>query len=99
MQTAEEQYKVEVSKMQEALRRDHTRYDVLKNDANEKLVSANGKLEELKRSGEVKLIKLRAMVKKEESRVKALESDVEKKKKENEELTKICDQLIYQVGS
>ena len=85
--------------MQEALRRDHARYDVLKNDANQKLISANSKLEELKRSGELKLIKLRAMVKKEESRVKALESDVEKKMKENEELTKICDQLINQVGS
>ena len=85
--------------MQEALRRDHDRYDVLKNDANQKLISANSKLEELKRSGELKLIKLRAMVKKEESRVKALESDVEKKMKENEELTKICDQLINQVGS
>ena len=85
--------------MQEALRRDHARYDVLKNDANQKLFSANSKLEELKRSGELNFIKLRAMVKKEESRVKALESDVEKKMKENEELTKICDQLINQVGS
>jgi len=94
MQEEEDRLKVEVSHMQEKLKKDLARYDVLKNDANEKLAIANGKLDVAKKSGEAQIMKLRAMLKKEEMRVKSLEGDVEKKTRENEELTQICDQLI-----
>lgn len=99
MQEAEDKYKVEVCNLQEKLKKDLGRYDVLKNDANEKLAIANGKLEESKKSGEAQIMKLRMRLKKEEMRVKSLENDVEKKTRENEELTEICDQLISRVGS
>ena len=99
MQEAEDKYKVEVCNLQEKLKKDLGRYDVLKNDANEKLAIANGKLEESKKSGEAQIMKLRMRLKKEEMRVKSLENDVEKKSRENEELTEICDQLISRVGS
>jgi len=98
MQEEEDRLKVEVSHMQEKLKKDLARYDVLKNDANEKLAIANGKMDVAKKSGEAQIMKLRAMLKKEEMRVKSLEGDVEKKTRENEELTQICDQLISRVG-
>ena len=99
MQAAEEQYKLQVTKMQDKLRKDLGRYEVLKSDANEKLFTANGRLEEVKKTGEAQIMKLRAMLKKEEMRIKSLEKDVEKKQIENDELTQICDQLISKVGS
>merc|ERR1719495_69986 len=86
MQEAEDRLKVEVSHMQEKLKKDLARYDVLKNDANEKLAIANGKLDVAKKSREAQIMKLRAMLKKEEMRVKSLEGDVEKKTRENEEM-------------
>ena len=79
---------------------DANRQDMIKGfyDANEKLAIANGKMDVAKKSGEAQIMKLRAMLKKEEMRVKSLEGDVEKKTRENEELTQICDQLISRVG-
>ena len=99
MQAAEEQYKLQVTKMQDKLRKDLGRYEVLKSDANEKLFTANGRPEVVKKTGEAQIMKLRAMLKKEEMRIKSLEKDVEKKQIENDELTQICDQLISKVGS
>ena len=75
MQAAEEQYKLQFTKMQDKLREDLGRYEVLKSDANEKLFTANGRLEEVKKTGEAQILKLRAMLKKEEMRIKSLEKD------------------------
>ncbi len=41
---------------------------------------------------------MQAMLRKAEMRVNSLERALEQKTKENQELTKICDELIAQVG-
>ena len=99
LQAKEEQGKVQAAKLQAQLKIEQERYEVLKNDANEKLVSANSRLEEVKKTGEAKILKLGALLKKEDMRVKSLEIEVEKKEKENQELTQVCDDLISKLGS
>ena len=99
LQAKEEQGKVQAAKLQAQLKIEQERYEVLKNDANEKLVSANSRLEEVKKIGEAKILKLGALLKKEDMRVKSLEIEVEKKEKENQELTQVCDDLISKLGS
>ena len=99
LQSREEQGKVQAAKLQAQLRKDQERYSVLKTDANERLLDANERLEEVKRAGEAKILKLRTLLKKEEMRVKSLEVEVEKKEKGNEELTQLCDDLISKLGS
>ena len=99
LQAREEEGKAEAAKLQEILRKDQERYEVLKSDANEKLVTANTRLEEVKKAGETKILKLRALLKKEEMRVRSLEVEVDKKEKEGQELTQMCDELISKVSS
>ena len=95
----EEQGKVQASRMQDTLKKEQERYEMLKTDANEKLVNANSRMQEVKKAGEAKILKLRALLKKEEMRVKSLEVEVEKKGKANEDLTQLCDDLISKVSS
>ena len=99
LQAREEQGKVQAAKLQAKLKKDQERYEVLKTDANEMMVKANSRLEEVKKAGEGKILKLRALLKKEEMRVKSLEVEVEKKEKGNQELTQLCDDLISKLGS
>ena len=99
LKTREEQGKVQASRMQDTLKKEQERYEMLKTDANEKLVNANSRMQEVKKAGEAKILKLRALLKKEEMRVKSLEVEVEKKGKANEDLTQLCDDLISKVSS
>ena len=99
LQASEEQQKVEAAKLQDKLKKDQERYEVLKTDANENLVKANTRMIEVKKAGENKILKLRALLKKEEMRVKSLELENEKKAKANEELTQLCDELCSKVSS
>lgn len=52
----------------------------------------------LQRNRESEVAKLQALLRKAEMRVTSLERTVEQKARENQELTKICDELIAQVG-
>ena len=99
LKAKEEQGKVQASRMQDTLKKEQERYEMLKTDANEKLVNANSRMQEVKKAGEAKILKLRALLKKEEMRVKSLEVEVEKKGKANEDLTQLCDDLISKVSS
>ena len=56
-------------------------------------------METLRKSRESELAKMHAMLRKAEMRVTTLERVVEQKTKENQELTKICDELIANVGN
>ena len=99
LQAKEEQGKVQAAKLQAQLQKDQERYQVLITDANKKLVDANSRLDEVRRAGEAKILKLRALLKKEEMRVKSLEVEVEKKDQGNHELTLLCDDLLSKLGS
>jgi transforming acidic coiled-coil-containing protein 3 len=59
---------------------------------------ANETLSTLQRRNEAEIAKMHAMLRKAEMRVNSLERTCEQKSRENTELTKICDELIAQVG-
>lgn len=58
--------------------------------------SANAKLETLTRNHSLEMKKLTAQMKKEEISRQSLMEQLSQKTKENEELVKICDELINQ---
>ena len=76
------------------LKKEQERYEILKADANDKLSKANAQLAETQSSKEAEILKLRSMLKKAEVEVSSLERKADKIGRENEELTKICDELI-----
>ena len=94
MKDHENRQKEMVVTVQEKLKKEQERYEVLKADANEKLSKANVKLAEIQGSREAEILKLRSLLKKAELEVTSLDTKVEKLGRENEELTKICDELI-----
>ena len=83
-----------MSLSQVQLKKEQERYEILKSDANEKLSKANLKLSEIQSSREAEILKLRTLLKKAELEVSSLDRKVDKLGRENEELTKICDELI-----
>lgn len=60
------------------------------------IYSANAKLEALTRNHTLEMKKLSAQLKKEEISRQSLMDQLAQKTKENEELVKICDELISQ---
>merc|ERR1711915_509591 len=94
MKEHENRQKELVSTVQGQLKKDQDRYEILKADANERLGKANLKLAEIQTYKEAEILKLRSMLKKAEVEVSSLDRKVEKLGRENDELTKICDELI-----
>ena len=74
------------------------RYELLKSHAETKLADANHRLEEVQKGRAGEIAKLQALLRKAEMRVASLERTVDQKTSENDELTKICDELISRVG-
>lgn len=60
---------------------------------------ANGKLDELSTKHNIELTKLKAQLKKQEITQASLQEQLQQKQRENEELVKICDELINGGGS
>ncbi|KAL0101264.1 hypothetical protein PUN28_018809 [Cardiocondyla obscurior] len=74
------------------------RYEQLKGHAMTQLEKANLELDGIRKQHEAETVKLHAMIKKAELKSNSLAELVEQKTKENEELTKILDELIARVG-
>lgn len=53
----------------------------------------------MKRSLEAESSRVKAVLKKTEMRLASVETSLDQKTKENEELTKLCDELINKLGS
>jgi len=77
------------------------RYQVLKQHAQEKLNEANSEIERLRRAHSSETEGLQAQLRYNQLRVQSLEQDfmamkreLDQKKKENAELTNICDELL-----
>ena len=60
---------------------------------------AQQEMENMKRSLEGDSSKLKAVLKKTEMRLRSVETTRDQKTKENEELTKLCDELISKLGA
>ncbi|KAB1282272.1 Transforming acidic coiled-coil-containing protein 3 [Camelus dromedarius] len=70
------------------------RYQALKAHAEEKLQLANEEIAQVRSKAQAEALALQAVLRKEQMRVHSLEKVVEQKTKENDELTRICDDLI-----
>lgn len=95
----EEQLKRHVEDLQAKLKKSETKLQSLRSQAEEKLDRANEDIEQIKKSTRSDVARLEAALKKSEIRICTLEESLQRKEKENEELTAICDELIAKVGS
>ncbi|XP_012519137.1 PREDICTED: transforming acidic coiled-coil-containing protein 3 [Propithecus coquereli] len=75
------------------------RYQALKAHAEEKLKLANEEIAQVRSKAQAEALALQASLRKEQMRVHSLEKTVEQKTKENDELTRICDDLISKMKS
>ncbi|KAM8804114.1 transforming acidic coiled-coil-containing protein 3 [Rhynchonycteris naso] len=70
------------------------RYQALKAHAEERLQLANEEIAQVRSKAQAEALAFQASLRKEQMRVHSLEKTVEQKTKENDELTRICDDLI-----
>lgn len=70
------------------------RYQALKAHAEEKLRLANEEIAQVRSKAQAEALAFQASLRKEQTRIHSLETAVEQKTKENDELTRICDDLI-----
>ncbi|XP_042526957.1 transforming acidic coiled-coil-containing protein 3 isoform X2 [Dipodomys spectabilis] len=70
------------------------RYRVLKVHAEEKLKLANEEITQVRSKAQAEALAFQASLRKAQMQIQSLEKTVEQKTKENEELSKICDDLI-----
>lgn len=97
-QSNEKTMKQSLHDFQEKLKRSEERYQALRKQAAEKVEAANVEINKVRKQKEIDQIGLEAAVRKAQTRINALEQDVEQKKQENAELTSICDELIKKVS-
>ncbi|CAM5109992.1 unnamed protein product [Eretmochelys imbricata] len=79
------------------IKKEEQRYQALKAHAEEKLHQANEEIAQVRGKAKTESVALQATLRKEQMRVQSLERSLEQKAKENDELTKICDDLILKM--
>ncbi|NWS67384.1 TACC3 protein, partial [Crotophaga sulcirostris] len=79
------------------IKKEEQRYKALKAHAEEKLHQANEGIAQVRSKAASETAALQASLRKEQMRIQSLERSLEQKTKENEELTKICDDLILKM--
>ncbi|XP_062122082.1 putative mediator of RNA polymerase II transcription subunit 26 isoform X3 [Drosophila sulfurigaster albostrigata] len=88
----------EKKKLQEKLRQQEQRYEQMKSHAMQQMEIANKKLATISKEHTDEVKKLKALLKKEEvSRISTAEQ-LQQKSRENADLLKICEELIYDKG-
>lgn len=80
------------------IKKEEQRYQALKAHAEEKLHQANEEIAQVRNKAKSETAALQASLRKEQMRIQSLERSLEQKTKENDELTKICDDLILKMG-
>ncbi|XP_040169845.1 uncharacterized protein LOC120904127 isoform X2 [Anopheles arabiensis] len=94
----EEKLVEKVVKLEECLRAQEQRYEKMKCHAMSQLEIANTKIDEAIRNHSQESAKLKAQIKKEELYRISINEQLIQKSKENEELVKICDELISETN-
>ncbi|NWQ61825.1 TACC3 protein, partial [Neopipo cinnamomea] len=79
------------------IKKEEQRYQALKAHAEEKLQQANEEIAHIRNKADSEAAALQAILRKEQMRNQSLERSLEQKTKENDELTKICDDLISKI--
>lgn len=87
-----------VMKLEECLRAQEQRYEKMKSHAMSQLEIANTKIDEAIRIHSQETAKLKAQIKKEEVYRISINEQLIQKSKENEQLVKICDELISETN-
>lgn len=87
-----------VMKLEECLRAQEQRYEKMKSHAMSQLEIANTKIDEAIRNHSQEAAKLKAQIKKEEVYRMSINEQLIQKSKENEQLVKICDELISETN-
>lgn len=90
----EEELTSERNRFKESLHMQEKRYEKMKTHAMTQLELANNKLSELVRNHAQEVTKLKALLKKEEIFRASVNEKLSQKARENEELVKICEELI-----
>ncbi|XP_045527926.1 intracellular protein transport protein USO1-like [Pieris brassicae] len=86
-----------IDEYDEGMKKYEELYNTLKQATTDNLQKANEMLENLKKSHNVEITKMNATIKKQEIMISSLQESLAQKTKDNEGLTRICDQLINQV--
>ncbi|KAG8453387.1 hypothetical protein GDO86_000135 [Hymenochirus boettgeri] len=79
------------------IKKEEQRYQALKAHAEEKLNRANEEIANVRSKAKAESTALQATLRKEQMKNQSLERTLEQKAKENDELTKICDDLILKM--
>ncbi|KAM6345684.1 transforming acidic coiled-coil-containing protein 3 isoform 1-T2 [Podargus strigoides] len=79
------------------IKKEEQRYQALKAHAEEKLHQANEEIAQVRSKAKSETAALQASLRKEQMKIQSLERSLEQKTKENDELTKICDDLIMKM--
>ncbi|XP_053682233.1 transforming acidic coiled-coil-containing protein 1 [Sabethes cyaneus] len=90
----EEELVTERNRFEENLRMQEKRYENMKSHAMTQLEIANNKLAEIVQTHAQEITKLKALLKKEEVYRASMKEQLSQKVRENEELVKICEELI-----
>lgn len=98
LKSNEESLLAERKQMMDNLRLQEQRYDKMKNHAMQQLEIANKKLDTYSREHADETKKLKALLKKEEISRVSMTEQLQQKSRENADLLKICEELIYGKG-
>ncbi|XP_005148597.2 transforming acidic coiled-coil-containing protein 3 isoform X1 [Melopsittacus undulatus] len=79
------------------IKKEEQRYQALKAHAEEKLLQANEEIAQVRNKAELETTALQASLRKEQMKNQTLEGNLEQKIKENDELLKLCDDLILKM--
>ncbi|XP_059210071.1 transforming acidic coiled-coil-containing protein 3 [Centropristis striata] len=82
----------------ERIKKEEQRYQTLKAHAEEKISHANDMIADVRSKNKAELSALQAQLRREQLKVQSLDKSLDQKVKECEELTKLCDELITNVG-
>ncbi|KAH8264525.1 hypothetical protein KR038_009604 [Drosophila bunnanda] len=94
----EESLQADRKQMMDNLRMQEQRYDKMKSHAMQQLEIANKKLDHITREHADEVKKLKALLKKEEISRVSMTEQLQQKTRENADLLKICEELIYGKG-
>ncbi|KAJ3283662.1 hypothetical protein HK104_010279 [Borealophlyctis nickersoniae] len=99
LRESEEKMRGEVNGLREEVALAEQRYGALKDHAEQKLESANVEIAQVRRTFEKEVSQLKAKLSRAEVQNKVLESTIATKTRENDELAKICDDLVAQLDT
>ncbi|XP_026760752.1 transforming acidic coiled-coil-containing protein 3-like [Galleria mellonella] len=93
----EKVFQEKISEYEVGIKKYDALYNNLKEVTSDNLNKANETLESVKKNHNAEITKLNAIIKKHEITVASLQESLAQKTRDNEELTRICDQLINEV--